>query len=197
MSDDGTVTRYVGIDPSLTRTGVAILETGLVTPISITSSNKTRPDVRLFRIVSEVSKYLKHGDVVVFEDFGFGGRFNRNSGKLIERLELLGMLKLRAMQITHLPILTALPSWIKKFLIARGSRVSKDDIVKEVRERWCISVANDDEADASGLALLACAALGGPLPVETCLRKPQSKAVQDFLEINKFAIARMHVLRTK
>ena len=150
--------RIVGIDPSLSRTGLCILEDG-ETPVtaSIRVDSKDSIFKRQRSIVEEVRLQLTRNDVVVLEDFGVSARF-APSGRYIERIELCGMLKLVAPAITRLPWLSVAPTMLKSFITGKSS-AHKCDMLQAVQSQWDVQAANDDEADAFGLARYALAAI--------------------------------------
>ena len=152
--------RVVGIDPSLSRTGVCIISDAGVRTTSVKAACRAAGMFRRQReLVSGVCNYLMRGDVVVFEDFGVSARF-APSGRFCERIELCGMLKLVCPAVTRLPWLSVAPTMLKGFVAGKSS-ARKDDVLAAVRRRWEVPAKNDDEADAFGLARYALAVLNG------------------------------------
>ena len=149
--------RIIGIDPSLSSTGVCVLEHG---KSPLLRSIKTKRSQSVFErqreTVGALRYVLSKGDVVVMEDFGVSAQY-QPSGRLFERIELCGMIKLVAPSITGFPWFLATPSMLKSFVAGKAS-ARKEDVVKAVKDVWKIPVGNDDEADAFGLSRYAVAA---------------------------------------
>jgi len=146
--------RFIGIDVGIAKTGVAVYDysSGMIETHSVTSGTKNDTMVRQEQIIEGVKALLRPGDIVVFEEFGFGGRFGV-SGKFVERVELLGRLKQVCLGATGMCYLGSSVQMLKKFVTLRGDS-KKDKIEAMVKKAWGIPVSNDDEADACGLALL-------------------------------------------
>jgi len=163
--------RIVGIDPSLSRTGVCVIdaEDASVTLHSITSKSSDDIFSRQKKAVHAVRALLCAGDVTVFEDFGVSARF-APSGRFCERIEMCGMLKLIAPLVTGLPWLTLSPPLLKGFATGRTS-AHKREVIQAVLRDWGVSARNDDEADAFVLARYALAVLAG----ESCFAKRISR----------------------
>ncbi|MBQ7606512.1 MAG: hypothetical protein IJU76_00775 [Desulfovibrionaceae bacterium] len=67
--------RFVGHDPSFSRTGACILGDKVVQLQSIKSSKKDAVFDRQKQILRGVSALLARGDIVTFEEFGISARF--------------------------------------------------------------------------------------------------------------------------
>lgn len=144
--------RYVGIDPSLTRTGLYILNGDAPLCYSIKSKQSDSDYDRQVSIVSQIYSKIEVHDLICFEDFGSAGQF-QISGKFKERLELFGMLKFCLRQRTKLPFLVCMPQRLKQFL---GGKVSVDKpAMLEAARKLDPKISNHDEADAFGLARIA------------------------------------------
>ena len=149
--------QIIGIDLSLSSTGVCVLEHGeLPKLLSIKTKRSQAVFDRQLEIVSRLRQILKSNDIVVMEDLGVSAQY-QPSGRLFERIELCGMIKLVAQAITGFPWFLATPSMLKSFVAGKAS-ARKEDVVKAVKDVWKIPVGNDDEADAFGLAMYALAA---------------------------------------
>ena len=145
--------RFIGIDPSLSRTGLCICSDAGVEVYSISPSKKLTVLERQLVMVTGACAKLKKGDIVALEDFGVSSRF-APSGRFVERIEICGMLKMLLSTVTGLPGFSIPPNLLKSFVAGKAS-AKKTDVVAAVRERWKIDVNNDDEADAFGLARYA------------------------------------------
>lgn len=142
--------RIVGIDPSLSRTGICIIDGNSVSACNISAPRKLSVYERQVRMVKGVCDLLQKGDVVTLEEFGVSARF-APSGRFVERIEICGMLKLLTPRVTGFPWLSVPPNLLKSFVAGKAS-AKKSDVLISVREQWKVNVSNDDEADAFGLA---------------------------------------------
>lgn len=146
--------RIVGIDPSLSRTGICALEESKKPFfISIKSDRSANIFKRQKAIVTQVRSVLREDDIVVFEDVGVSPRVIP-SGKFVERIELCGMLKLVCPSVTKLPWLSILAPMMKSFIMENGD-AHNDEVVEAIRTKWAANPSNDDEAEAYGLARYA------------------------------------------
>jgi hypothetical protein len=149
-----------------------------MTPLSFKTNKKMGPDFkRQKELIRMVGSCLKPGDVVVYEDFS-GGRW-QPSGKFIERIELLGMMKLVFQRKTGLPYLVCRPNHIKMF-VANKASASKDEVKVAVKNLWGCPVKNQDEADAAALAMVGAALVNGNVD----LKGKREKAVNSVLDYN-------------
>ncbi len=146
--------RFVGIDLSLTETGLAIVDPYITAPVlAVIQAPRTLPTVdRQQFIVDKILRSLRKGDVCVFEMFGFAGKFSR-SFKSIERIELSGMVKALSSQRTQERYIDVFPQTLKLFVSGKGN-ANKTLMVKILCSRWRIVTTNANAADAAGLALL-------------------------------------------
>jgi len=150
----GTV---VGIDPSLTSTGVAIIEWGKLSTFRLTTSLKGPARLDYFR--GRFSDVLRQFDpaMVVIEGYSYGSKFGlAGSG------ELGGVLKL-ALWDAKVAYGIAQPGTLKSFATGKGS-ADKEQVSKELFKRFGVDVDNNDKVDAAGLAVMA-AWIAEPAPV--------------------------------
>jgi Holliday junction resolvasome RuvABC endonuclease subunit len=145
--------RYVGIDPSLSRTGLCIIDDAGIEARSLPTSRKLSIYDRQLQIVKSAAAQIRAGDIVVLEEFGISARF-APSGRFVERIEICGMLKFLLPKVTGLPWFSVPPNLLKKFVTGKASS-KKDEVISSVRDNWKVMVNNDDEADAFGLAAYA------------------------------------------
>ncbi len=143
--------RFVGIDPSFSRTGVCILGQNYSFFESVNSDKKANTFARQKQIVHSICALLQKNDIVTIEEFGISARF-APSGKFCERIELCGMLKMCIPIKTKLPWLSITPSMLKSF--ATGKATShKDEVMEAISKRWGVTPSNNDEGDAFVLAM--------------------------------------------
>jgi hypothetical protein len=145
------LTRYVGVDLSLSRTGICILDGDIVRFHDFSSPGKEAIRKKQEWMITSIFKILSPDDVLVLEDFGVSSRFSP-SGRFVERIEMCGMLKWCCRNF-HFPWLSAQPSLIKSFATGKSS-AHKDEVFLSVSEVWKVSPRNHDQADAFILAAL-------------------------------------------
>ncbi|MFD6070773.1 hypothetical protein [Amycolatopsis lurida] len=164
------MTRVLGIDPSLTGTGVAALDTSYLdngNPLyrvqTIKSvghkgdSLRARND-RIRRIVDRVTQLALNADLIVIE----APAFSRNTGSMWDRAGLWWSI-VDTLLLDHHDIAMAPPNVVKKFAANKGN-AGKDLVAVGMARLWgedC-QCANDNEWDALTLATMAGQRLGIP-----------------------------------
>ena len=156
------VRRIVGVDPSLSCTGIAVMDDA--TPKTSTVESKLRGPARLAEIAHRVicraldepeeggrlwdfSRYgARPSTLVLIEGYSFGSR-NSQAHALGE---LGGILRLAFWQ-AKLPYVEIPPSMLKKFATGKGNS-DKRTVAVEVVKRWGFEAETEDEVDAFGLA---------------------------------------------
>jgi len=144
--------RIIGIDPSLTATGIATLDE--------CETIITRPgdDLnRLRRIVSEVAYRAYGADLAVIEGLSFG---NRN-GKSAERGALHWMIRDR-LDRDKVPIAVVPPTSRARYATGKGN-AGKDAVMIACVQRLPLLVSNNNEADAAILLAMGMDHAGYPL----------------------------------
>lgn len=150
------VLRFVGIDVSLTETGIAIY-TPCDGRISLSSSpSKRNEDIwdKQIRAIEYLYKVLRPLDVCCFESFGMVGRATHATGRYIERMEFSGMLKATAMLKTGLKSFSVHPKTLKRFIASDGN-ADKSKVLAALASRWGVVTTNNNMGDAAGLAIAA------------------------------------------
>lgn len=146
------VNKYIiGIDQSLTDTGVVVLDIEsreLVYQGDITSKPGGEPIHRILKIKEELREVItKVGPVQgVIEGFGFGARGNAvfdlgGLGYILRELFVEGGIKL----------LVIAPTSLKKYVTGKGN-CKKDLMLLNIYKKWGVEFENDNIADAYGLA---------------------------------------------
>ncbi len=144
----------IGIDQSLTGTGVCVLTSNRVETRLLEPSKGLHPVHRLRWFRAEFRALLDPGNgadprtLVVFEGYGYGAK-NSHSHALGE---LGGVLKL-ALLDAGLEAAVVPPSVLKKFVTGKGN-APKDQVAKELFKRFGVDTLNNNEADAAGLAII-------------------------------------------
>ena len=125
--------RIIGIDPSLTATGIAIIEDGEWTMLDVLKNN-LRGHERMDYITSNLAELfvtLKAGDVVVMEGPSFNSQGQRSH-------ELAGMWWLIRQEMWYYPDITVVivsPNTRAKYASGRGN-ANKIDVYAAVQEQF-------------------------------------------------------------
>ncbi len=203
-----SIPRIVGADPALVRYGVSIIDLSRTTwremiTTQVLKSKKTDPMfVRQTGLMRDFAALLRPGDQVVFEDWSVGARFEATAN-LIERTELMGLVKVASVQKTKNPFMLCSPTRLKSFAANDGS-ASKLDVKEAVENFFHVKVRTHDESDATALALIAFFALRskqlGPcglnlvLPdIQLITTTKQQQAVKKFTLDNKRSFDRSSI----
>lgn len=148
--------RIVGIDPSLTRTGVAVLDQGVCLPwvFSQPTSGKRSATLderagRIEAITWNVTAPADGADLVAIE----APPFNLPGGSTWDRAGMWWNIVGRLIR-QNVPVVEVYPTTRAKWATGRGD-AGKDAVQREVEEMWGLRVRNDDEADALALATMA------------------------------------------
>ena len=160
--------RIVGLDLSLTATGVAIVSSR-VTVHTVTSkgSKDATLDQRAERLAGLVGDTLYgarcgalgvKADLVVIEQ----PAFSRTTGHHHDRSGLWWLV-VDAMRVNSFPVVEVTPSGLKKYATGRGN-AGKDEVLLAVARRFPdVEVTNNNEADALVLAAMGARYLGRPI----------------------------------
>jgi len=148
MSDTRTT---IGIDPSLTGTGIVVLQNGeIVEQILIKSKpNGSRPKdelLRLTTIVDNVKEIVdKHKPKLILVE---GLAFMAKSTSL---MQLAGLNYLLRLSFADIPFVVVTPSSLKKFVSGAGN-AKKDLMLMATYKRYGVEFSDDNLADGYGLA---------------------------------------------
>lgn len=178
--------RVVGIDPSLTATGITIVTHDGIDVTTVKSSGKkdatlasraTRLD-DLARRILDVAYDSGPIDLVVIEQPAYGqttGSHHDRSG--------LWWLVVDALHEARIPIAEITPGGVKRFAAGKGN-ADKDTVLLNVARRWPdVPVVDNNQADSLILAAMGARHLGHPIdamPVShlaamTAVRWPATK----------------------
>lgn len=149
--------KTVGVDLSLTHTGVVALDDGkLVSKKSIlTKPTGKRPVDEINRIEGIVQQICfvidaNKPDVVAIEGLSF---MSRKTTALAQLSGLNYMLR-RELMRRGIPFVIVAPSSLKKFITDKGN-AQKDEMMEAVFKRWGVTILDDNENDAYCLAQVA------------------------------------------
>ncbi len=160
----------MGIDPSLTSTGIIVLRDSNV---ELAETTKNRPElgtlerVKAIRtVIDDIINYLatkeeewQSPDLIVIEGFSYGSK-----GQKLFEIAYLGWRireDLESLKALYgIPWIEASPSQLKKFATGKGEG-DKAIILQQVYKRWGIEFKDNNQADAFVLAKIGEAYLGG------------------------------------
>lgn len=155
----------VGLDLSLTKTGVAVLEDGELLYSGLVRS-KPQGDTptdeieRIMEIRNNIIETIrdnsivhgKHPDLVAIEGLAF---LARNTSALVQLSGLNYMLR-EVFWTAQWPFVIVAPTTLKKFITGKGN-AQKDLMLLETYKRYGVNLLDDNEVDAYGLAQIALA----------------------------------------
>jgi len=146
--------RVVGLDPSLTSTGIALLRCGNeLEPITTAIKTNLTGISRLMHIRDYVKKYSEGADLVVVEGYAFSKGDHAHA-----KGELGGVLRLMVVD-SGINLLEVTPNQLKKFATGEHN-ASKEKVAVGVYKRWGKEFKENDETDAYVLAEIGRAYLG-------------------------------------
>lgn len=152
----------IGLDLSLTGTGVVVLEDGRIVEQRLIKSKPSgdKPIAELDRIrkiVGDIKISIdKHKpDIATIENMAFGVR-NATSLTQLSGLNYFVRAMLADAQV---PFCLCAPTSLKKFITLNGAS-KKDVILMEIYKRWGVTILDDNCADAYGLSQIGLAIMG-------------------------------------
>ena len=141
--------KVIGIDPSLTSTGLAMRDrAGRLKSYALGDSN-LRGEARLLFLRNAVDKHLDRmcPDLVVYEGYALG--FRGKSNALFSLGELGGVLKLLILE-RGLDILLVPPNNLKLFATGKGNS-DKEHVSLALENSLGVKFSTSDQYDAAGL----------------------------------------------
>lgn len=142
---DGT---YVGIDASLTNTGVAVIDPDYLTTWNIKPTDDLRGAERLDWYDGQLQVLMMlYPSAVAVEDYSFG-----SPNKAHQMGELGGMVRLMLWRTVD-RCYTVAPATLKKFIKGTG-KGGKEGLSLHMYKTWGVEVEQPDQVDAAGLALM-------------------------------------------
>jgi crossover junction endodeoxyribonuclease RuvC len=166
----------IGIDPSLTATGLCVLSSDVSDwNISETVGEPTRGAnvyARLGRYIricdrvrDSIGALLGQTSMVVIEGYSFASR----NSQAHTAGEFGGLLRYTAILQYGQQLVEVTPSQLKKYATGKGN-ATKDKVAVGVFKRWGFEGANDNETDAFVLAKIGAALLGWEEPTNEAQR---------------------------
>lgn len=153
----------IGIDPSLTATGIVVLRDG---EVELAEATKNRPELGTIKraklIREQINKNINHPsidtDLIVIEGFSYGSK-----GRSVFDIAYLGWRireDLEAFRSKYnTPWLEVPPTQLKQFATGKGN-ANKEIILQQVYKRWGYETHDNNIADAYALAQIGRAYLG-------------------------------------
>ena len=175
-------TKYIGIDPSSSSTGVCIIENNDFDIFSIRPNKKeTDHHARIYQIADKIEEVIDSEAGVVVEDLSSLRSMSGEFG-FADRLEILGAIKYVCLKSGG-KLYCCHPKTLKMFVTGRGDS-HKREIKKAILTDYNIAVRNSDEADAVGLAMIGKACFDSD--VRWTLKNSQLSAIANFSQFNHF-----------
>lgn len=173
------MSKIVGIDASLTGTGICVLQVGpglFAQPGDYETfliASKLKGPARLIEIRDRVANFCKNASMVLIEDYAFA----RAQGAH-QIGELGGVLRVMFVE-QGLNWIEVAPAAVKKFATGKGN-ASKEQIAAWVQKRWGVMFDSNDETDAFVLAKIGEALIASQVNNEEVLKKliaPQREVI--------------------
>lgn len=142
---------YIGIDHSLTGTGLSCLSNNTITHCTISTKPKDYDNrwLRYDDLTKQIMLWIKKnkGKYITLEDYILNPKNPRTTMALIEA----GSLLRTRLTLEKYQWITVAGSQLKKYILGRGSG-DKSLIIKEVYKQYGLDINNNNEADAIVLA---------------------------------------------
>jgi crossover junction endodeoxyribonuclease RuvC len=151
---------YIGIDPSLSGTAVAVYGGEVERISSEACGPEVRPRIERYRNLAHavsvaVEDLANPPNIIFVEGYSFG---SKHGGEKLA--EYGGILRLQLLKrFPHAKIMDVPPSALKKFITGKGNG-DKTAVIAAIASRYQVQFKTNDEYDAYALALMA-AAYGG------------------------------------
>jgi len=143
--------KILGIDPGITRCGLAVMgeEEQLILSLLIDTKDIEKEEFKIEKIFLAIEEVILKFPIsmVICENIFF----NKNIGSAIKTGEIIGIVKLLARR-NNIPIKCITSQYAKKRILKNG-RAKKKDIVEYVKGRFGIEKISRDAADAVIIAL--------------------------------------------
>lgn len=152
----------IGIDPSLTSTGIVVLRNGVLEQAVTTKNEPKLGTLERVRLVNQSIKSVvnnltddansewKAPKIIVIEGFSYGSK-----GRGVFDIAYLGWRireELEAYRVEDdVPWLEVSPSQLKQFATGKGN-ANKEIVLQQVYKRWGVELSDNNQADAYVLA---------------------------------------------
>ena len=147
----------VGIDPSLTGTGLATIHDGTAITTVVATRRLDGHD-RLQHILRSVFAATQYADLVGMEGPSFG-----STGSAVHQIAGLWWLIAHGLWERQTPLAIITPSVAKKYVTGKGTAKKDQVLVSVVRRFPAVNVADNNAADALVMAAIVADQVGCPL----------------------------------
>lgn len=172
------MTTVLGIDPSLTGTGIAFIDGyGHVTDLLTIKTKPTTDDIasrlaRFEHILGEFGSAIDYADLVVIEQPAYSSR----TGKQHDRSGLWWAIANAVIHRCEKPLVEVTPSARATYATGKGN-AGKDTVIANVVRRYPnVDVQDNNQADALVLAAMGARHLG--TPIEESLPQSHLRALE-------------------
>lgn len=156
----------IGLDLSLTGTGVAVLAPdGKLDLVTLRTPAQPSVEARLVEVAAAALSYTQPEDTVIVE-----GPAMLAKGAAVVQIFGLNMLVRCSLHRRGNPFYVIAPPTLKLFATGAGN-AKKDMMLREVWRRWNVEAADDNQADAAALAFLGACITGQMQPVNDAQRR--------------------------
>ena len=181
MSNSANI--FIGIDPSLTGTGLALhvpgdpdsLNTAVVGsgPAGSLIGRVRRYEDLLLRVLDWLPVSIESVDGVAIEGYSFGSK----GRGIYDRVEFGGILRYELIREWEYPIVEVPPATLKLFICGKGGGPSTDKagVRLATYKRYGKEFDNDNECDAYVLARIAACFFGAEEPATEFQRRAMAK----------------------
>lgn len=157
--DQRVLAPFMGLDLSLTKTGMGLLSpTDLTTIVLDTAADKVKGLTRLVVIVGAIMTQIeKHRPVLVaIEGYSYGS----GASQAHSLGELGGLVKVELAK-RGIPTIIVPPNNLKKVITGSGKGSGKGPVMLGLMKRFGVEVNEDNMADGAALAFIAALQAGG------------------------------------
>lgn len=172
--------RVIGLDPSLTGTGVVVMDGfGHLVDLKVFSSKACGSKVhermeRFNRLVESVRSIVaaENPSIICIEGYSYGS----STGGVSDRVEYGGLLRHMLWRFGHIEIHEVVPTSLKKWSTGKG-KGDKTPVIAALTKRYGVVFESDNEYDAYALARIALQIEGHEAPENV----PQSEVINTVL----------------
>lgn len=165
----------VGIDQSLTESGIVVLMNNAALTSCVIKPGTRRGIVRLMHIENVLRSFIpSNAKLIVMEGYAF----NPRAGQSFSLGELGGIVK-RLAYTLQIPLISIAPGTLKKYVTGDGA-AKKNVMLLGAFKKFGVSFTNDNECDAYCLARLGEEMLQADAGTITAAFKPIYKAVNKY-----------------
>jgi len=164
----------IGLDLSLVGTGVVVLKNGKIMKQKLIKS-KPIPDGKPIDELKRIKKIVEEIEYIISEELPTigvieGMAFMAKNTTALVQLAALNYFTRSLLADYNVPFIIVAPTSLKKFITGNGAS-KKDVMLMETFKRYGVTILDDNENDAYGLAQVGLALRGGNSKVCTKLQE--------------------------